>query len=209
MSHKVVLLGYSGHGYIAADIFEASHIDILGYCEVKEKEENPYDLLYLGDERSDKAVEYLKKYDHFISIGDNLVRRKISEATRKISNKSAINAIHPRSVLSKKINLGHGVMIGPSAVINSMSTIGNGVICNTNTVIEHECNLGNFSHIAPGTVLCGNVTVGNNTFVGAGSVVRQGIIIGNNVIIGAGTTVVKNIPDNTTVIGNPARVLKK
>ena len=34
------------------------------------------------------------------------------------------------------------------------------------------------------------------------------IIIGNHVIVGAGCVVVKNLPDNCTVIGNPARIVK-
>ena len=44
--------------------------------------------------------------------------------------------------------------------------------------------------------------------IGAGAIVIGGITVGNNVIIGAGSVVVKDIPDNATVVGNPARVIR-
>jgi serine acetyltransferase len=38
--------------------------------------------------------------------------------------------------------------------------------------------------------------------------VLGGIAIGNNAVIGAGTVVVKNVPENATVVGNPARIIE-
>ena len=51
--------------------------------------------------------------------------------------------------------------------------------------------------------------LGNNVYIGAGAKIIGGITIGNNVKIGAGSVVVKNVPDNCTVVGNPARIIKK
>lgn len=42
-----------------------------------------------------------------------------------------------------------------------------------------------------------------------GSIVFGPIEIGNNVIIGAGAVVSKNVPDNCTVVGNPAYIIKR
>ena len=53
----------------------------------------------------------------------------------------------------------------------------------------------------------GRVTIGNNVFIGAETVVLPGVTIGNNVIIGANSTVTHDIPDNSVVVGSPARVL--
>jgi serine O-acetyltransferase len=51
-------------------------------------------------------------------------------------------------------------------------------------------------------------TIGDNVQLHAGSMVLGGIAIGNNAVIGAGTVVVKNVPENATVVGNPARIIE-
>ena len=53
-----------------------------------------------------------------------------------------------------------------------------------------------------------NTKIGNNVFVGAGTIILPGVTIGNNVVIGAGSVVSKDIPDDSVVVGNPARVVK-
>ena len=53
----------------------------------------------------------------------------------------------------------------------------------------------------------GRVTIGSNVFIGADTVVLPGVTIGNNVVIGANSTVTHDVPDNTVVVGSPARPL--
>ena len=53
----------------------------------------------------------------------------------------------------------------------------------------------------------GLVEIGNNVFIGAGSIILPNVKIGNNVIIGSGSIVTKDIPDNSLVVGNPAKVI--
>lgn len=53
----------------------------------------------------------------------------------------------------------------------------------------------------------GKVRIGDNVFIGAESVVLPGVTIGNNVIVGANSTVTHDIPDNSVVVGSPARVI--
>ena len=206
LKKPVAIIGYSGHAYVIIDIFLNAGRLVTAYCDSEEKKSNPYHLNYLGKEM--EVVEKLKKYDYFACVGHNGIREKIHKALSEIIG-DPINAIHPSAVISASVKMGNGVMIAANTTINPMTEIGNGVVCNTSSSIDHECVIGDFSFIAPGAVLCGNVKVGKSSFVGANAVVRQGITIGNNVIIGAGTVVIKDIPDNTTVIGNPARKLVK
>ena len=53
----------------------------------------------------------------------------------------------------------------------------------------------------------GKVTIGNNVFIGMQSTILKGVTIGDNVIIGANSLINKDIPSNSVVAGNPAKVI--
>jgi len=201
----MILIGYSGHAFVAYGIITAADKKVTGYCDNDEKQYNPFSLSYLGKENTDAAVAAFLANGFFIAIGDNSIREKIYHSLAA-KNLYPGNAIHPAAVIDASVIIAaHGVMIAANVVINPLAAIGTGAICNTGCIIEHECVVGNFAHIAPGAVLCGNVKVGHNSFVGANAVIKQGLTIGNNVMIGAGAVVVKNVPDNVTVMGVPAK----
>jgi sugar O-acyltransferase (sialic acid O-acetyltransferase NeuD family) len=201
----MVLIGYSGHAFVVYGICTAAGQAITGYCDKQEKVYNPFSLPYLGPENSENALAAIRKNRCFIAVGDNKLRRAIFDQLTMQDIRPS-NAIHPSAVIDSSVNIAPvAVMIAANVSINPLAKIGTGTICNTACVIEHECVVGNFAHIGPGAVLCGNVSVGEFSFVGANAVVRQGITIGSNVMIGAGSVVVKDVPDNTTVMGVPAK----
>lgn len=55
----------------------------------------------------------------------------------------------------------------------------------------------------------GEIHIGKNTFIGARAVLLFGTHIGENVIVGAGSVVKGRIPNNSIVVGNPCRILKR
>lgn len=201
----MILIGYSGHAFVVCGIFKRARIDVTGYCDVAEKQYNPFNLTYFGTENSETGLAAIKKYGCFIAVGDNQLRLKIYHALQE-NNVLPGNAIHQSAIIDASASVAAaGVMIAANVTINPLASIATGVICNTGCIIEHECIVGAFAHIAPGAVLCGNVKIGDGSFVGANAVIRQGITVGKNAVIGAGAVVVKDVPDGATVIGVPAK----
>lgn len=50
--------------------------------------------------------------------------------------------------------------------------------------------------------------IGKNCFIGAGAIILPNVTIGDEVIVGAGSVVTKDIPSNSAVGGNPARIIR-
>ena len=59
--------------------------------------------------------------------------------------------------------------------------------------------------VAPGCILCGEVTLGADSHIGAGATILQGVTVGAGVLVGAGAVVTKDIRNNASVKGIPAR----
>ncbi|HRN80124.1 MAG TPA: acetyltransferase [Ferruginibacter sp.] len=205
----MIVIGYSGHAYVACGILGASGIVVSGYCDHEEKKFNPLSLPYIGSENDSTVQEQLRHAGCFIAVGDNRIRKKVYHTLQSVDIQP-VNAVHPSAVIAPHVQVAHGnVMIGAGVILNPFSVIETGAICNTAAVIEHECVVGAFAHIGPGAVLCGNVQIGAGAFVGAAAVIRQGIRIGANAMIGMGAVVVKDVADGAVVVGNPSRKINE
>ena len=81
-----------------------------------------------------------------------------------------------------------------------------------NIIINGGVNIGEnvtiFQGVTIGSVRGKGVPqIGNNVVIGPNSIIIGNITIGNNVMIGAGSIVTKNIPNNATIVGNPAKII--
>ncbi len=209
MSKEIVLVGYSGHSFVIADILLAAKLSIAGYCENEIKSKNPFALKYLESENVFFSFkENSTTYDAFVCIGDSFIRQRIFKNLINIGV-NIINAIHPRSVVGNHVTFGKGIMVAGNATINPGCYIGDGVICNTSCSIDHECIIGDFSHIAPGAVLCGNVTIGKNCFIGANATIIPGKKINDRITVGAGSVVTSDLIEPGIYVGSPAKLIKK
>lgn len=145
----------------------------------------------------------------FVCIGmyDGYLRNYISKLFIKKGLKP-LSVISKNSIIDKSSKVGHGLLALPSSVIHKKSIIGNDCLLNVNSVIDHECIVGNGVHIMGSAYIAGRVQIGDYSSIGANSTILPDITIGKNAIIGAGAVVTKNVPDNSVVVGNPARFLR-
>lgn len=93
----------------------------------------------------------------------------------------------------KNIGKGFVLMHGFGTVFNSFIKIGN------NCTVLHNVTIGAGKNGVP--------TIGNNVYIGAGAIIIGGITVGNNVNIGAGAIVVEDVPSNTTIVSQKARII--
>ena len=110
------------------------------------------------------------------------------------------------------------VIINDNSEIGCGSTIDRGSMSNTiigkNTYLDNQIHIAHNVKIGDNCIIAGQVgfagssTLGNNVMIGGQAGVSGHLMIGNNVQIGGGSGVIKNIPDNTKVMGYPAKDLK-
>jgi len=93
--------------------------------------------------------------------------------------------------------IGGGLLLvhGHMTILNGSVRIGK------NCTILHGVTIGADDHGVP--------KIGNNVYIGCNATIIGNVTVGDNVKIGACTLICKNVPDNTTVVGNPARIVKK
>jgi len=105
------------------------------------------------------------------------------------------------------------VEIGAGAVVDrgalSDTIIRRGAKLGAGVHVAHNSELGSRVIMASQAKVCGSVSVGESTWLAPGSVVRDGVTVGANCVVGLGGIVTKNVPDNTTVFGVPARPLRQ
>lgn len=139
-----------------------------------------------------------------IAIGDNATRKHIAESFRNIC---WATLVHPHSWVHGSVKIDEGSVAFSGTVVQPDTRIGKHSIINTSSSVDHDCRIGDFCHIAPGCHLAGGVNVGDITFIGVGTAVIPSISIILNTTIGAGAAVVKDIRQNGTYVGVPAKVI--
>lgn len=207
---KIVIIGDSGHAKVITDIVN-SNDDMSVFAKLDDKYQEVFveDGLLKGPvSHLDELIESDSKIQVVIGIGSNTVRKKIASSLR-LASEMYVSVIHSSAIVSPSAELGIGTVVMPGAIINADAKIGDHVIVNSASVLEHDCVVGDYAHISPLAVLTGGVTIGEGTHIGAGASVIPLKSIGAWSIVGAGAVVVSDIEGKVTVVGAPARVVKR
>lgn len=194
------LYGASGHAKVIIDILRDNAIPVLGAFDKNPALKEVGGIPVLGAEIEEKL-----EHPVIISIGDNTIRRRVSEKLEVTFGR----AIHSTAIISPSAIIAEGTVVMQGAIVQADAVIGRHAIINTGASIDHDCRIENFAHISPGAVLSGNVQVGEGTHIGAGAVVIPNLKIGKWCKIGAGAVVIRDLPDGVTAVGNPARIIKE
>jgi UDP-perosamine 4-acetyltransferase len=210
---RVIGLGAGGHAKVVIDMLQVvGNYELVGLLDSNPSlwHTSVLGIPVLGGDELLSELHAQGITHAFIgvgSIGDTQPRTQLYKKVRQ-HGFHIVNAVHPLSIIARSVQLGDGVTIMAGCILNADACLGENVVVNTGSIMEHDCNIGDNAFIGPGVRLGGTVDVGNGAHIGLGAVVRQNICIGKEAIVGAGAVVVKDVPDRTTVVGVPARVLR-
>ena len=144
-----------------------------------------------------KAV-FFHKIAHFFHVaGFDLIARIISQTTRFFTGIE----IHPGAKIGKNLFIDHGMGV----VIGETSDIGN------NVTIYHAVTLGGISPSINSNEQRNekrHPTIGDDVVIGSGAQIIGPVKIGNTSRIAANAVVVNDVPENSTMVGIPAKAVK-
>ena len=144
-----------------------------------------------------KAVFFHRIANFFSTAKFHLFARIISQLSRFLTGIE----IHPKAKIGKNLFIDHGMGV----VIGETSEIGD------NVTIYHAVTLGGSSPSIDSERQRHekrHPTIGNDVVIGSGAQIIGPIKIGNNSRIAANAVVVKDVPENATMVGIPAKTVK-
>jgi len=200
---NIAIIGAGGFGCETFHLLDNDLYNCVGFIDYEKKINLPVPVI--GHENN--IVKLMEEYDFsncVLAIGDRETRKIIINKIDKFSINYPI-VIDP-SVRCFSEDIADGVIIYPGTIIMNDCKIGKFTLLNSGVTLGHDVIIGDFCNINPGVHLAGRITIGDGVFIGIGASVKENIRIGNNVVIGAGSVVLKDVLDNTTVYGIPAKV---
>lgn len=143
-----------------------------------------------------------------IAIGSSAHRARIAEKIKRTTSNHFAKLVHPRAWIGKNVSIGCGSIICAGALITTDVIIGENVHINIGCTIGHDAIFKNYATLNPCVNISGNVHIEEGSEIGTGSILIPHTKIGSWSIIGAGSVVLKSIPENSTAVGSPAKVIK-
>jgi serine O-acetyltransferase len=161
-----------------------------------------FETIFREDPAAKSAVEIFFCYPGFHAIlahrlAHKLYNWRVPLLPRVISQISRFFTqieIHPGATIGRRFFIDHG----SGVVIGETTIIGDDVLLYQGVTLGGTGGERGKRH----------PTLGNRVVVGTGAKVLGNILVGDNVKVGAGSVVVHNVPDNSTVVGVPGRVVR-
>lgn len=209
MKH-LIIVGARGWGrevYAAAigtKAFRNGEYDVKGFLDSKKDAFEGLRGSYPPILNSPEDYKIQEDDVFFIAMGDPRWRKHYAELMEKkgarfltiICNGACINStaqIGEGSFISGWMTISDNVIVGKHVMIHAFSTVG------------HDCVIGDYCSLSAYIFLGGHVELGEGTMMNPKSMVIPQKKVGKWSLIAANSVVIRNVPDNTHVMGNPAK----
>lgn len=183
--------------------------DVLGFVdkELSERANCRLDIVTTDDGFAEFASRF-PLLAVVIPIGSPNLKKKIHENIKNIDNIIFPNIIHPNTDVDiSHVRMGKGNIICNGVSCTVDIEIGNFNLINLNCTIGHDVSIGDYNVINPLSSISGNIIINDSSLIGTGASILQGLEVGSESTVGAGAVVTKNVVNNVTVVGVPAKVV--
>ena len=207
---KIIIIGGRGNGTVIASVIEdcialGADLSIAGFLNDHEHSVGDYRVLG-GIKNQDWRT--LPDDVRFIYAMSNVKEARdrhqmLIDLSIPVSRFATI--VHPTASVSKKAELGNGVVIMPHVMVSADCVVGNHTQLYAQSFIGHDTVLEEMVFVANNASVGGRVIVKTGAHVGTNSTVIERLSLGAFSIVGAGAVVIRNVAENTTVVGNPAK----
>jgi len=207
-----IIIGAGTYGQGYASYLKEAGIDIIGFIDDDSNligtEVNGIPVLGAYVDLFERKFKD-KVQNIYCPLGLNDIRVKYLSAL-KIEGYRIPSFFHHSVAIAPDVIIGEGVYMLVGNTVMPYATLGDFTMISMNSTVAHHVNLDKGVFISSGVNIGASVEVGRNAFFGIGSTVMTGVKeIGQHAMIGAGSVVIKNVPEYATVVGNPAKILKK
>lgn len=142
------------------------------------------------------------------AIGRVDVKQRCIETVRAAGG-VFVPVIHRSVVIGERVVIGEGAILCPGVIVCPDARIGNFVSVNLHSTVAHDCRIGDWTQIHCHVDVTGNVMIGASVTIGSHASLLPGVTVGDRTIIGAGTVVNRDVECDVTVVGVPAKVIKR
>ena len=202
MSEKLYIYGAGGHAKVVAATARLCGYEIAGFWE---DSSDRIGKAFFGSRIiAFDTIPYQSSI--IIAFGNNSIRLDKGNALR--DRFQIKNLIHPSAQIACGVSIGCGTYVGAFANIDPDCRVGDFCIINNGANISHETRIEDGCHICGGVQIAGNCHIGQCVMMGIGSCIIEKCSVGDNTCVGAGSTVIRDLSDNVTAVGCPARVIK-
>jgi sugar O-acyltransferase (sialic acid O-acetyltransferase NeuD family) len=156
-----------------------------------------------------QKIQSIGEVNVIIALGNPLSKAKL--VNKFPANVNFPVLIHPRATILDvaSVSIGHGSIITAGVILTTDIQIGEHVLINLNATIGHDTTIGACSSIMPGVNISGQVRIGQSVLLGSGCNIRNRVVIGNRGQVGMGAVVLEELKEDDTVVGIPAKEIKK
>ena len=142
------------------------------------------------------------------AIGASRVRRIVIDKVASYENVRFATVIDPSVMMSSSVQVGEGTIICAGNILTVDIAIGKHVIINLDCTVGHDSILEDYVTLYPSVNVSGCSLLEREVEIGTGTQIIQGKKILKGTIVGAGAVVTKDLPENCTAVGAPAKPIK-